>query len=75
MALYSDSRYAIDKELVLGYLSMFLACVAKFCLIQVVLVACLDQMIWVRISVRCTFELALASYLSIRRVGDPGALG
>ena len=31
MALYSDSRYAIDKELVLGYLSMFLACVAKFC--------------------------------------------
>jgi len=29
-------------------------------------------MIWVRILVRCAFELALASYLSIRRVGDPG---
>ena len=26
-------------------------------------------MIWVRISVRCAFGLALASYLSIRRVG------
>ena len=29
-------------------------------------------MIWVRISVYCAFELALASYLSIQRVGDPG---
>ena len=28
-------------------------------------------MIWVRISVRCAFGLALASYLSIRRVGGP----
>ena len=31
MALYSDSRYAIHKDLVLGYLAMFLACLAKFC--------------------------------------------
>ena len=31
MALYSDYRYAIHKEFVLGYLAMFLACVAKFC--------------------------------------------
>jgi len=31
MALYSDSHYAIHKELVLGYLAMFLACLAKFC--------------------------------------------
>ena len=31
MALYSDSRYAIHKELVLGYLAIFLACLAKFC--------------------------------------------
>ena len=30
MALYSDSHYAIHKELVLGYLAMFLACLAKF---------------------------------------------
>jgi len=30
MALYSDSRYAIHIEFVLGYLAMFLACVAKF---------------------------------------------
>ena len=28
-------------------------------LIQVIVVACLDQMIWVRISVRCAFGLAL----------------
>ena len=31
MALYSDYRYVIHKEFVLGYLAMFLACVAKFC--------------------------------------------
>ena len=31
MALYSDYRYAIHKEFILGYLAMFLACVAKFC--------------------------------------------
>jgi len=31
MALYSDYRYAIHKEFVLGYLAMFLSCVAKFC--------------------------------------------
>ena len=30
MALYSDFRYAIHKEFVLGYLAMFLACLAKF---------------------------------------------
>ena len=30
MALYSDYRYAIHKEFVLGYLAMFLACLAKF---------------------------------------------
>ena len=30
MALYSDYRFAIHKEFVLGYLSMFLACVDKF---------------------------------------------
>ena len=39
---------------------------------QVILVSCLDQMIWVRISVRCASGLALASYLSIRRVGGLG---
>ena len=31
MALYSDFRYAIRKEFILGYRAMFLACVAKFC--------------------------------------------
>src|SRR6185503_3027135 len=31
MALYSDSRYAINSEFVLGYLAMFLACLALIC--------------------------------------------
>ena len=31
MALYSDYRYVIHKEFVLGYHAMFLACIAKFC--------------------------------------------
>ena len=29
MALYSDYRYAIHKEFVLGYLAIFLACLAS----------------------------------------------
>ena len=41
-------------------------------LYQVILVACLDQMIWVRILIRCAFGLTLASYLSILRVGGLG---
>ena len=31
MALYSDSRYAIHSEFVLGYLAMFLACLTLIC--------------------------------------------
>ena len=31
MALYSDYRYAIHKEFVLGYLAMFLSCLALIC--------------------------------------------
>ena len=31
MALYSDSRYALHTEFVLGYLAMFLACLALIC--------------------------------------------
>ena len=31
MALYSDIRHAIHTELVLGYLAMFLACLALIC--------------------------------------------
>ena len=31
MALYSDYRYAIHKEFVLGYLAIFLACLAMIC--------------------------------------------
>ena len=36
---------------------------------QVIVVACLDQMIWVRISVRCAFGLALAVH---PKGGGPG---
>ena len=31
MALYSDSRYAIPIEFVLGYFAMFVACLAMIC--------------------------------------------
>ena len=31
MALYSDFNYAIHSEFVLGYLGMFLACLALIC--------------------------------------------
>jgi len=31
MALYSDIRYAIHTEFVLGYLAIFLACLALIC--------------------------------------------
>ena len=31
MALYSDFRYAIHSEFVLGYLTLFLACLALIC--------------------------------------------
>ena len=31
MALYSDSRYAIHIDFVLGYLAMFIACLALTC--------------------------------------------
>ena len=40
---------------------------------QVILVSCLDQMIWVRISVRCAFGLALISILPVHpKGGGPG---
>ena len=42
MALYSVIRYAIHTKFVLGYLSMFLACVALICALSILLVACLD---------------------------------
>ena len=44
-------------------------------LIEVIVVACLDQMIWVRISVRCAFGLALISILPVhpKGVGPGGA--
>ena len=42
-------------------------------LYQVILVASLDQMTWVRISVCCTFGLALASYLSTEGRGTRDA--
>ena len=31
MALYSDFRYAIYSEYILGYLAMFIACLALIC--------------------------------------------
>ena len=34
MALYSDFRYAIHIEFILGYLAMFLACLALICVLS-----------------------------------------
>ena len=34
MALYSDFRYAIHIEFVLGYLAMFVACLALICVLS-----------------------------------------
>ena len=34
MALYSDFRYAIHSELILGYLAMPLACLALICVLS-----------------------------------------
>ena len=34
MALFSDFRYAIHSEFVLGYLAMFVACLALSCVLS-----------------------------------------
>ena len=75
MALYSDSRYAIHIEFVLGYLAMFVACLALISVYPSYSSCMLRPDDLGKISVRCAFGLALASYLSIRGVGDPGVLG
>ena len=75
MALYSDSRYAIHKELILGYLAMFLACLAKFYSYSSCISCLLRPDDLGKDIDLCAFRLALASYLSIRRVGDPEPLG
>ena len=75
MALYSDFHYAIHSEFVLGYLVMFLACLALICALSSYTSCLLRPDDLGKISVHCAFGLTLASYLSIRRVGDPGVLG
>ena len=73
MALYFDNLYAIHIEFVLGYLAMFVACLALIsayssytcCLLRPDDVGKDIGSLWFR-------GLALASYLSIRRVGTRG---
>ena len=75
MALYSDYRYAIHIEFVHGYLAMFLACFAMISLSSSYISCLLRPYDPGKDIVRCASGFALASYLPIRRVGDPGVLG
>ena len=75
MALYSNYHYAIHKEFVLGYLAMFLACVVKFCSYSSCISCLLRPDDLGKDIGSCAFGLALASYMSIRRVGDLWVLG
>ena len=75
MALYSGFLYAIHIEFILGYLAMFVACLALICALPSYSSYMLrTDDLGKDIGSLC-FRLALASYLSIRRVGDPGVLG
>ena len=75
MALYSDFLYAIHIEFVLGYLAMFIACLALISAYSSYTSCLLRPDDLAKDIGSLCFGLALASYLSIRRVGDPGALG
>ena len=75
MALYSDYHYAIHTEFILGYLAMFLACLAlTYALSSYTSCLLRPDDLGKDIGSLC-FRLILASYLSIRRVGDTGVLG
>ena len=74
MALYSGFRYAIHIEFVLGYLAMFIACLALICALSSY-TSCLlrpDDM------GKDIGSLCFRAYLSILPVhpkgGDPGVL-
>jgi hypothetical protein len=73
MALYSDSHYAIHKELVLGYLAMFLACLAKFCSYS----SCISCLLRLDDLGKDIGSLCFQAYLSVLPVhpkgGGPGA--
>ena len=75
MALYSDSRYAIHKVLVLGYLDIFLACLAKFYSYS----SCISCLLRLDDLGKDFGLLCFRACLSILHVhpkgGDPGALG
>ena len=75
MALYSDFHYAVHIEFILGYFAMFVACLALIYALSSY-TSCLLRLEDLGKDIgSCAFGLALASYLSIRRVGDPGVLG
>ena len=75
MALYSDFRYAIHIEFVLGYLAMFVASLALISVYPSYSSCMLRPDDLGQDIGSLAFRLALASYLSIRRAGDPGVLG
>ena len=75
MALYFDFRYAIHIDFILGYLAMFVACLAFICALLSYSSYMLRPDDLGKDIVSLCFRASLASYLSIRRVGDPGVLG
>ena len=75
MALYSDFLYTIYSEFVLGYLAMFVAYLALINALPSYSSCMLRPDDLGKDIGSCAFGLALASYMSIRRVGDLWVLG
>ena len=75
MALYSDFLYIIHIKFILVYLAMFLVCLALISVSSSYSSYLLRPFDLGKDIGSCAFGLALASYMSIRRVGDPWVLG
>ena len=75
MALYSDFHYAIYSEYVLGYLAMFVACLALICALSSY-TSCLlrPDDLGKDISLLC-FRACLSILPVQSKGGDPGVLG
>ena len=75
MALYSDYRYGILKDFILGYLAMFLVYLSKFCSSS----SCISCLLRPDDLGKDIGSLRFQACLSILPVhpkgGDPGALG
>ena len=74
MALYSNIRYAIHTEFVLGYLAMFLACLALICALSSY-TSCLLRPDDLGKDIGSLYFRAYLSILPVNpKGGDPGVL-